>query len=69
MTIIFKNIDGADIGTWHDWIGVVPNIGDIVYDPTWYENSFTGCYVNGRVVERKIIAGSPDKIYIYLKES
>lgn len=70
MTIIFKNIaDGADIGIWDDWQGIIPNIGDIIYDATWYENSFTACYIDARVVRRKIIVGNPDKIYIYLKES
>jgi hypothetical protein len=66
MTIIFQSNTGHEIGRWENWEGLVPEKGDIVYDPAWKKSSWSERFINAHVTGRVILYTTPKEIIIYL---
>ena len=67
MEIIFQSSAGFEIARWGNWEGVIPEKGDIIFDPTWEKSTWKKNFINAKVIGRVILSTTPKEIIIYLE--
>lgn len=67
MTIIFQSSTCYEIGRWENWIGEIPQKGDIIFDQSWEKNDWSKKFINARVIGRVLVSTKPNEIKIFLE--